>query len=222
MFVVGIGQAEREALAALKEELAEHDRLARDAFDLIGETVTTIPGRPIEEIPLSTRVTIALLARIADDLRCSVNLARIGYPLQVLTLAASLYESAFTVAYVGADESLAQDWRDHGDPTKPFRPAYEITLGGLKNVGLSLNDEQLREQADREYRTYRQFCWAKHSNPVLQKLFGHRAEEDPPAIVFENGPATSEEAVRALWFALEQLSGTGGDRANGIHSAEVT
>jgi hypothetical protein len=203
MFGSGIGQAEKEAFSKLEPEIRAHDRLAMDAFNLIGETVTTIPEQPLAEISLSTRINIALLTRISDDLRCIANNARVGYPLQVLTLAAALYESAYSLAYLGADEALAEQWRDYEDPTKPFRSVYDLTLGGLRNLGVALNEERLREQADREYKVYRQFCWAKHVNPVLQKHFGHHLEEDPPAVVFENGPYTSDESVQAIWFALE-------------------
>lgn len=200
---VSITQAEIEARKTLTAELAEHDNLTMEGFNLIGETVATIPENHIQQLSLSIRVGMALLARIADDLRCLANLARVGYPLQALTLTNSLYESAFTVAYTASDEMLAQQWRDHNDPTSSFRSIYELTIGGLRNLKLGLTEEHLRRQADTEYKVYRQLCWAKHVNPVLQKQFGYRVEEETPAVVFENGPSTSKESVRALWFALE-------------------
>lgn len=198
---IGIGGAEKEAFEALASEMAEHDRLARDAYDLIGATVTCIPERPVDESPLVTRVAVALLGRLSNDLRCTANLARTGYSLQALTLAASIYEGAFTVSYIGADEELAQQWRDHNDPLQSFRPVRELTIGGLRNLGIE--PLQLEQQVEVEYRVYRQLCWAKHLNPVLQTQFGHHLEEDTDSVIFTNGPDTSEESVRAAWFAMQ-------------------
>jgi hypothetical protein len=33
----------------------------------------------------------------------------------------SIYETAFTIATIGSDESLAEEWINHADPTQTFR-----------------------------------------------------------------------------------------------------
>jgi hypothetical protein len=59
----------------------------------------------------------------------------------------------------------------------------------------------VERQANAEYKVYRQLCWAKHSNPVLQKLHGYHTQ--PQKVTAQNGPDLSENAIRESWFALE-------------------
>lgn len=201
MSLSSIHKAEHEALEALKDEMKDHDQLASEMYDLIGWTVALVPERPIAQVPLAERVCLTLMSRISDDLRCASNLARVGYSLQALTMASSIYEGAFTIAYVGNSEEIASAWRDHEDPIQPFRSVRDLTMGGLRTLGLE--SPELEAQVEIEYRVYRQLCWAKHLNPVLQSRFGHHLDEEMSSVIFTNGPDLSDEGVRACWFALQ-------------------
>jgi len=71
--------------------------------------------------------------------------------------------------YVGADDALAQKWIDHQDPTRmPFGDVNSITRKGLETI----KTPDVQEQTKKEYINYRQLCWAKHANPILQKWHG--------------------------------------------------
>ena len=57
-----------------------------------------------------------------------------------------------------------------------------------------------KDVVTKHYNTYRQLCMAKHANPLLEKSFGVRDEEDRS--VLEAGPAFDEDAFRKAWYAL--------------------
>ena len=176
------------------------------AFNLVGSACAALPVRQSSEVPQSCKVANTLLVRISNDLRGVTILANHGYGIQAASLAASLYESAYTVAYIGGDETLAEEWINHEDPKKPFRDVRSLTEKGLSNLGF----QTIKEQAEIEYKVYQQLCMPKHANPLFQMRHGMRVEEKERKFVLFNGPDTSQEAVQVCWFALEHSSAAAG------------
>jgi len=84
--------------------------------------------------PKSLHVAVTLVFRLANDLRSVQMLAGTGYPVQALALVASMYEVAHTAAFIGNDESLAQEWLDHDDPTRLFRNVRLLTKKALTKL----------------------------------------------------------------------------------------
>src|SRR5262249_7374663 len=151
----------------LSTELQGYDTLTLDVFDLIAETLSLLPEVTLREFTQVRKVTTALLIRLGNDLRCASLLALRGYSSQAASLVASIYEVAYTIAYIGADESRAQAWIDHKDDTKPFLSAYQLT----KKVVSAL--PELPDKAthvERRYGIYRQLCTAKHANPLFEQF----------------------------------------------------
>ena len=70
----------------------------------------------------------------------------------------------------------------------------------LRKLGVQDANEQIGAQ----YRVYRQLCMAKHTNPLFQRQHGYQLQRG--RIVAVNGPDTTESAIRAAWFALEQAA----------------
>jgi len=194
-------EAERQAQQQLNLELNDHLKLTETAFNLISEAVSKIPEQPIRNMPQSLKVSVVLINRISNDLRAASLLSLLGYPTQATEIVASLYESAFTIAYIGTDERLAQEWIDHDDPTRPFADVRKMTRSGLAKLGVP----NLEEQTSTEYRVYRQLCMAKHANPLYQMQHGYQLVGGNVAAF--NGPDTSESAILAAWFALEHAAG---------------
>jgi hypothetical protein len=190
-----------EAVRRLGPELQEHLRAVSAASATARRMLEAIPKDLMRTVPPSLAIAIKLLMRLFDDVECVAILAMQGYPVQSLELVAAMHEVAYTVAFVGNDETRARTWLEHDDPTQAFRSAYDLTLGGLTNLGVP--DPQAL--AAQEYRNYRQLCWAKHANPILETRWG--VGERPGAIVLSNGPDWSEPAVRAAWFGLEAAVG---------------
>lgn len=148
-------------------------------------------------VPQSLKVATTLLIRIVNDIRSIVLLATRGYAVQAVSLTSSVYETAFTVAYIGRDNYLAQQWTDHDDPNVPFRPAKELTREALKRLEIENWETHLRLR----YRVYRQMCMGKHAHPLLQQQLGYKLYDR--GVLLTNGPDLSEAAIQVLWFALE-------------------
>jgi hypothetical protein len=192
-----IDGAERRAVVQLASALKGHLELTTEAFNIIGELLSSVPETRIHDLPASLRVAVKLMLRLSNDIRCTQILAVHGYPLQAMVLAGSAYEVAYTIAYIADDDVVACAWMEHDDPTCAFRPVQEMVRCGLAKLEVPGSETA----ALTEYRVYRQLCLAKHANPLLEARFGSDVRAD--TIVHVNGPDTSEDAVRAAWFALE-------------------
>lgn len=195
-----LAEAEARAQDALAPRLQKHLALASDAFDLIGFLLAHHPDAPMSALPKAMHVAVKLLLRLSNDLRGVQLHAERGYPLQALTVCASMYEIAYALGYIGPDETLAQKWLDHDSPARQFRSVKEMTRVTLERLGVT-DPETVRHR----YRTYQQLCLAKHANPLLESRYGIEVRGDQ--VVSMNGPDTSETAVRAAMFALEHAAG---------------
>ncbi len=199
-----LADAEEKAFAKLKEELSDHYSLTEKIWSLMGEAIYQLHETPFNNMRSSLKVALSLIARIPNDLRCVAQSARYGYSIQAVSLTASIYEAAYTIAYIGGDDKLAQNWIEHNDPTRLFKDIKTITKEGLKNLKVS----NVEEQTSTEYKTYRQLCLVKHSNPLFLKQHGFSRSGNS---IFSNiGPDTSEPSVRTAWFAMEHASALSG------------
>lgn len=109
-----------------------------------------------------------------------------------------MYEAAWTLVFIERDDALATEWRDHDDPTTPFHDARFLTREGLVKLGRSRDDAECK--APGEYRLYSQLKMGAHANPLLEKRLGiTRTGAD---ILKGNGPDTSDDGIRAAWFAM--------------------
>ena len=195
-----LGHAELQAMDTLDSQLRDHALLTEKAFNLIGEVIGRMLETPLREVSQSRKVLTALLVRLSNDLRSAALLALRGYPIQAATLVGSMYEVAYTIAYIGADDSLAQEWIDHDDPTRLFRQVKHLTEKVLAKLGV----RDVEEQTGVQYRVYRQLCLAKHANPLFQTQHAYQSRDG--YIIAMNGPDASESAIRTAWFALEHAA----------------
>jgi hypothetical protein len=196
-----LGEAESEAIRFLEPELAEYAALTSDLFNLIAEALSHLPAVTLREMTQSRKVGTALLLRLGNDLRCIALLALRGYPTQAAALAASMYEVAYSLICIGADESRAQAWITHDDPTKPFRNVRKLTEEVIK----VLQPPDIQNQINRQYRIYRQLAMAKHANPLFETLQAY--ELGATEFRITNGPRTSPSSVQGARFALEHAAG---------------
>jgi len=198
--------AEFKAMQLLQDELKEHLNLAEFAHDTISLVLEHLPDKPIREVPLSVRVKINLLTRMFNDLRSASLLAQRGYALQAASLVSSICEVAYTVSTI-ADEEVAREWIEYGDPTRSFKDMKNMIRDALSRVAEKegVDDSSLAKQVDIEYKVYRQLCLVKHANPILQSEHGFWEDDDNMGPL--TGPDTCEEAVRVAWFALEHAAG---------------
>jgi hypothetical protein len=197
-----LSEREEAARGCLEQALKEHLELTLDTFNLAGAVMNTMPPRPVTCVPQSLKVTNVLLVKLSNDLRASALLAVRGYPVQALAVVASMYETAYTIAFIGSDENLAQQWIGHSDPTRPFQAVKTLTREGLKRLGCP--DCEVERQSKVEYCVYSQLCMAKHGNPLFQKQHGYTLQGGD--VTVQNGPSACEESIRGSWFALEHAA----------------
>jgi hypothetical protein len=199
--IEALDAAEEAAFKLLGAKLTAHLALAGDTFNFLNAVLGAAPEIPVRQVSPSRMVTTALLLRLTNDLRCVGYLAPRGYELQAVSLVAPMYEAAYTMVVIGANDEMAQRWIEHDDPTQTFYGNIKtLTLDGLKKLEHRTPEEQVKK----EYLIYRQLCMGKHVNPLLQQQHGFvRAERTLTAVV---GPMTDEQSERAGWFALEHAS----------------
>jgi hypothetical protein len=197
--IPSIAAAEEKAMDILELELLEPLTVASRVCDLIGRVLEKAVSSNVR-LHQSKKVSMALLSRIANDLRCCILLAVRGYGAQACSIAASIYEESFTSLAVGANETLAQEWIDHSDPTRTLKSINELT-----DIGLIALAVKIPEVHGREYLKFRNLCLAKHSNPLYMKQRAYVRSSE--GAVLKSGPDTSEVGIKDAWFALEHAAG---------------
>lgn len=198
--VDSLAEAEQQTGNELAPKLAAYASASERAFNSVGLVLGAAPEVPFREVPLSRKVSTVLMVRLSNDLRGVALLALRGYALQAAALAASMFEVAYCIAYIGSNEERATAWIQHDDPTQPFRRVKSLTDDVMTELGAP---DPMAASAT-QYRVYRQLCLAKHSNPLLQQDHGHYANEE--AVFAMNGPDASEGSVRVARFALEHAT----------------
>jgi hypothetical protein len=192
---------ERETRRLMQDLLAQHLNLNALTINTMTFVIGSSPPTPIQELRQSSKVVMMLLNRMSNDIRTAGLLAWHGYTMQSAALIANCHENAFGVLYVAADDLEAQKWMDHNDPTcMPFGNIKTVTHRGLKNRKVP----NVQEQTEKEYTCYRQLCWAKHGNPILQKHHGLRSVGNQIGVF--NGPDSSEESIRLASWVLEHAA----------------
>ncbi len=149
-------------------------------------------------MPGTLSVELSLLARIWDDVRCIMHLAGLGYGIPSCTLAASVYEAANTVGYIGQDEGLAAEWLVNYVPGKQFRRIKPLTRGSLTNHGFE--SQELDEVVGRAYGGYRFLCNFKHPSKFTLQIA--RVGTEHRDLAARYGPDLTRLGVAACACAL--------------------
>jgi hypothetical protein len=194
-----LDEKEADAIRATREPLGRHYRATRAASQLIGRMLDLGTEGSWIDAPLALRVGLNLLVRIHNDLRCAVLVGLRGYPLQAASHAASAFEAAYSLAYVGADDGRAREWIEHPDPRTQYAGRVKALVTDV--LARAVPADELEHAVDLEYGNYRQLCGPKHVNPVIQQGFGTRLAGDGVEVC--TGPELHEDATRVTWFALE-------------------
>lgn len=187
----------------MQEKLATHLRLNTLTLDTMAFTVNSFPPTPLSECKQSSKVVLMLLNRMSGDIRTAGLLSCLGYPLQATALIADCHESAFTVLCIGSDDALGNKWINHDDPKKVGN-VKDVIRKGYENLKMANKVADVDLETEREYKTYRTLCQAKHTNPLLQKLHGLREEGN--RFILTNNPDSSEEAISLASWTLEHAA----------------
>jgi hypothetical protein len=190
--------AEQQNIEQLTVALQPYRDLLRDTFATIERLIEHLaaPRDQTAESSKSLLVTIALLLRLSNDLRCVDLLASRGYPKQALTIVASMYENAYIIAFVGGNEDLAQQWLEYEDPVAPFRDFHTLVTEALSRPAL----RDVGTTATREFMRYHKLRRLGTANPLLR---GEMGANETNESVSTNAPTTGTRAVNGASLAFE-------------------
>jgi hypothetical protein len=193
-----MAQAEATARRLLRPKLKPHLDTTRAFARLLGGQLDLLESAP--DAVVWIRVQQVLLSRIVNDLRVSEQAVQSGYPLQAMALGASIYELAYTAAYVINSKEKAEKWLKHKDNRRTPWLRTTYVAGGMANADMKISvaeDEMF----------YSTLCWAKHGNPrILARLpisatpVSHLLNADPSFT-----PGTVKLAGIALWLPLRPV-----------------
>ena len=158
---------ENDVRRQLASGLREYEALTASIYNAVLEACNFYAANPQISTP-SANLQMLLLQRLIADLRVCQDAACTGYALQAMTLAATVHEVAYGLAYIGASDQRAREWSEHTNERKqyPLSGHKSCIQDAGKHIGLDA------AQIDQEYRIYQELCWGKHANPVLQREYG--------------------------------------------------
>lgn len=130
-----------------------------------------------------------LLSRISDDLRIARYAASRGYAFQAMTLGSSIYELAFTAAYIGHNDNRGRIWFEWANLERTPWPRKKMV------------EEVIGRNVSGKEGKYAFLCWGKHGNPQLQRQGVINSSAD--AHLIGNDPSFGNKghflAELALW-----------------------
>lgn len=111
----------------------------------------------------------SLIARTLTDLRATAQLAVSGYTMQSWSVAASCFEAAHSIGFIGNDRVRAKRWMEHAALDCAPWNAKDAVQNAIIFLALEADAKRRQALVDREYAVYETLCIAKHVNPVAEK-----------------------------------------------------
>jgi hypothetical protein len=194
-----IKRSEADIGDELRRECARWFELSDRVVDVAGTLLGAIEDERGDARAI--HVGAFMLARVVTDLRAVGHLVRCGYPMQALAQVGTALEVTHALAYVGANETRAQEWLSHDDLTRAYPPiGVKATIQAVASaIGVT------PDMADREYQViYRDVCMAKHANPISFGTVGFVAADDVNYVTV--GPYLSDGVRRTAHVALQHAT----------------
>lgn len=192
------GQEENTSFKIYSEIKPHLDYLSK-VYNLCFEIQMIFNNKPFKNILSYLRAQMMIIMRITDFLRCIFILIPKGYPEQACTLAASIFELSHTSIRFSYDHETANKWLESKSVSHKMP-----NLIGMNNwkelVKKNCNASESSQQADPEYKVYKQLCWMKHSLPKMQDL---RVNQDENSVEFIFGPYSDNRSISHAWFGME-------------------
>jgi len=194
-----VSQREAEVREALASGIVDYENLIASIYDCI--TLAAVAFSQIEpHAKASGNLFALLLARLQGDLRVCVRAALDGYAIQALTLAATIHELSYQAIFIGGSDDRAREWSEHVNESRQYPEAGHFAAIESARGYFALSAEDIA----REYGIYRQLCWAKHGNPVLQRQYGAVQLEE--VVEIQQIPYYSERTLSFVRYALLHAS----------------
>ena len=197
---MSVEEEEQAAKACLLPELRRHLELATRMYNVIWRVLASFDDTNLRDLSIPLRVRQVLLARLADDLRAVGHLCVLGYGVQACTVAASIFEIAHMIVFIGNDKGRANEWTRHNDPVHSFKNTREMVQENFRSLGSPDPNANYRH----EYDVYTQLCWMKHANPMIQEYRDPRFWDLHGMLNY--APDTTENGIRRSWLGLQNAS----------------
>ena len=177
---------------AISRGLAVSIEVERAAFRVLSSVSELRQGHEI------FHAHAALLTRALQDLRACGILALRGYTMQAWAVAASGFEAAHTIGFIGEDVARAQTWHAHKDLQKVPWDVFSLVDHSYRYLGLGGAEASAVATPRTEYGLYQQLCVGKHVNPVAERLRYIMQDDSRLVISPMYSAGKSYEAQRAL------------------------
>lgn len=189
---LSINSLELEAQKNFILAFLQMDAFRAEATELGEKLLKSQP--PLTKISPSDIATRFLFMRIFTDCFAISTLAFRGYSLQAATLAASSFESAFTIMYIGANDEKATQWLKHPEPFKNPVSVYDRVQGVWQNDGYTGDD--LVNITKMWYGIYDTLCSVKHITATIQTNFNFMISDNDLGFYYGADPSP-----RSLWLS---------------------
>lgn len=158
--------AEEDFAAKVRPLVTAHLDLAAQCVHVGSDLLARAQGR---RDALIYQVHATLLARVLQDLRACVICSLSGYPMQAWTIAASAFEAAHTIGFVGNRVDRASAWLAHRSEANAFIPAFDALNNTIIYLGVEPDSTKREAIVQESFSLYRHLCMAKHINPISEK-----------------------------------------------------
>lgn len=152
---------------SMAKEIGPHLAVSRQIEGLAYSMMTSLSKHVQPKAVL--RAHSPLLVRTLQDLRACVLLTLRGYTMQAWTAAASAFEAAHAMGFIGADATRAERWLNHTDQHRGPFSVKDGVIGTFKYLDLGPTAAERQQLADNEYGIYEKLCMAKHVNPLAER-----------------------------------------------------
>jgi hypothetical protein len=165
--------AEVEFGEHLRPSIERHVALAAQCVDVGGAFLARAANQAGSVL---YRVHATLLIRALQDLRGCVLCSMAGYTVQAWSVAASAFEAAYMLGYVGRSTDRAEEWLGHSSETKSPAAVPKTVESTIELLQVEPNNPEKRAAAVSDaYGHYKYLCMAKHINPIYERdryIFG--------------------------------------------------
>ena len=180
--------------------------LPSEIYNFLGLVASEIPQQRIKDIAPDQIACTLIFMRIMQDLRCVQICVTTGYAPAAASIATSIIELAYEIAFLAGNENEATKWFDHKDMKDTSAKHHNRVGYVLKKVIPDFS--QRKEEENVEWGNYASVSSVKHGNSMFQQMLGVEFENDH--LVFNPLPSVSEQSklistmtiYRACQYAL--------------------
>ena len=175
--------------------------LPQGVLKFFNDSLNSLPKTFTNEIRLSEWVCRLLIGRLIQDIRSMSLCASLSYSTGTASIASSIFEIAFELMFLTANEEAAQAWLDHKvikEGSSKIGERIESYVGKLGFIGKEKTD-----MVQKYFEPYRLINMAKHGNSILQRNLNLKFDDENRKLTIAAGPDTSRESMAIIALSIE-------------------